>query len=256
MSMTLIQRFANVENPGSLANRLRSRRFRLFERLISGLPRPVRIVDLGGTESFWLQRGWSQHRDVEITIVNIKPQKGASTDWSVVCGDATRLSQFADRQFDVAFSNSVIEHLETPQRQAAMASEMKRIAPAMWLQTPNFWFPIEPHFHVPGWQWLPAQARTSILQRRRCGWRGPCPNRDEAASAVREVRLLTRRSLRRLFPNASIRPERFAGLVKSWIVHEGFGNADEREDPHGMNRFNQSQRSSRAIAAAVVEGEA
>ncbi len=217
--MSLIQRLAAVENPNSLSNRMRSKRFRRFEQLVEPLPRPLRIIDFGGTPEFWEQRGWGGREDVQITAVNIQPRLGCRPNFRPMFGDVADLSQFADNSFDIAFSNSVIEHLFTFERQAAMANELQRVAPVFWLQTPNYWFPIEPHFHVPGWQWLPIGLRKAIIQRRRCGWRGPCPDAEQADQVVREVQLLTRNQLQRLFPSATIVPERFAGLVKSWIVH-------------------------------------
>ncbi len=223
--MSLIRRFTAVENPNSLSNRMRSKRFHRFEQLVEPLPRPLRIIDLGGTPEFWEQRGWGGRDDVQITAVNIQPRISLRPNFRPMIGDVADLSQFADKSFDVAFSNSVIEHLFTFERQAAMAKELQRVAPVFWLQTPNYWFPIEPHFHVPGWQWLPLRVRKAVIRRRRCGWRGPCPDAKLADQIVREVRLLTRRQLQRLFPTAAIVPERFCGLVKSWIVHSAFDTA-------------------------------
>lgn len=217
--MSLIRGLAAVENPTSLSNRMRSKRFRRFEELVEPLPRPLRIIDFGGTPEFWEQRGWGGRNDVHITAVNIQPRISFRPNFRPMIGDVADLSQFADNSFDIAFSNSVIEHLFTLERQAAMARELQRVAPVFWLQTPNYWFPIEPHFHVPGWQWLPIGVRKAVIRRRRCGWRGPCPDAELADQIVREVRLLTRSELQRLFPNAAIVPERFGGLVKSWIVH-------------------------------------
>ena len=223
--MNLLQRCADADDPASLSNRFRARRFRMFERLASSLPRPLRIIDLGGTPEFWELRGCAGRDDVRITTVNITAQLSRHENIDSQLGDVTDLAHFADDSFDIAFSNSVIEHLETFERQQAMAGEIRRLAPAVWLQTPSYWFPIEPHFHVPGWQWLPLSWRRKIIQRRQCGWRGPCPDPIEADAVVREVRLLTGRELRRLFPHATIASERFAGFVKSWIVHSGFAGA-------------------------------
>ena len=228
--MSLIRRFAAVENPNSLSNRMRSKRFHGFKQLVESLPRPLRIIDFGGTPEFWEQRGWGGRDDIEITAVNIQPRISRRPNFRPIFGDVADLSQFADNSFDVAFSNSVIEHLFTFERQAAMAKELQRVAPVFWLQTPNYWFPIEPHFHVPGWQWLPIGVRKAIIQRRRCGWRGPYPDAADADRIVREVQLLTRSQLQRLFPDAAIVPERFAGLVKSWIVH----SAIEPSSAQGM----------------------
>lgn len=223
---------ANEQDPNSLSNRLRTRRFKAFEGLVSGMPHPLRILDLGGTNIFWERRGWAGRPDVHITMLNIEPEPCTHENIEVVCGDGCDLSQFDDGSYDIVFSNSVIEHVFTYQKQEAMAREIRRVARAYWVQTPNFWFPIEPHFHVPGWQWLPQAVRVAMLRRWRCGWRGPCPDPDEARRLVQEVRLLTRGALRRLFPEATIKAERFCGMVKSWIAVYGFeplpGNGQER----------------------------
>jgi hypothetical protein len=116
----------------------------------------------------------------------------------------------------------VIEHLFTFENQRRMASEVQRVGKAFWVQTPNFWFPMEPHFQVPGWQWMPENMRTAIIRKWRCGWRGPCPDTAGARKLVQEVRLLKKGELKTIFPTSEIVPERFCGLVKSWIVINGF----------------------------------
>jgi hypothetical protein len=136
-------------------------------------------------------------------------------------GDAASLAAFSDGEFDIAFSNSVIEHLYTLERQQAMALEVRRVARAYWIQTPNFWFPMEPHFLVPGWQWLPEDARVAVRRRRGVGWMGRCADPSVARDVIREVRLLRRRELSRMFPDGEIVAEHFGGLVKSWVALKG-----------------------------------
>ena len=99
-----------------------------------------------------------------------------------------------------------------------MAREVRRLAPVYWVQTPNFWFPVEPHFLTPAWHWLPVAARVALLQRRRWGWRGPCPDKADAEAAVREIRLMRRTELDRLFPDARVTPEKIGPLVKSFVA--------------------------------------
>ncbi|MGE3109782.1 MAG: class I SAM-dependent methyltransferase [Phycisphaerales bacterium] len=220
--MSVLGNMANVEDPGSFSNRMRSRRFAKFEGLCKPLARPIRVIDIGGTEEFWRQRGWAGRADVRITLVNLFQEKATSDNIESVVGDATRLS-YADKSFDVAFSNSVIEHLFTWENQQAMAREVRRVARAHWVQTPNYWFPMEPHFHVPGWQWMPASLRASMVKRLTVGGRGPYGDSAKAMEAVKEIRLLTGSEMRRLFPESEIWPERLGGLVKSWVAIGGFG---------------------------------
>jgi hypothetical protein len=217
-----LQELATDGRAGSLSHRLRSRRFELFERLTAGLPRPLRIIDVGGTNTFWEQRGWAGRDDVEITLVNLEAEERRHENIVTTAGDATDLADHADDSFDVAFSNSVIEHLFTFENQSRMAREIGRVAPAYWVQTPNFWFPIEPHFLVPAWHWLPEDARVAILRRRGVGWAGRCPDPVQARDIVEQHRLMRRSELARLFPDAQIVGERIGGLVKSWTAIRGF----------------------------------
>lgn len=220
--MKTLRSLADVEQADSFSNRMRSRRFARFEALASTLDRPLRIIDIGGTNEFWRQRGYMGRDDVRITLVNLEPEEQVCENIEPHRGDATNLSGVPDRSFDVAFSNSVIEHVFTLENQRKMARETQRVSRAHWVQTPNFWFPIEPHFLTPAWHWLPRTTRAALLRRRRFGQRGPCPDPEEARAMVEEIRLMTRRELRSMFPESRIMPERFCGLVKSWVCYGGF----------------------------------
>ncbi len=207
---------------GQISARARAKRFELFESLTSPLSRPLNVLDIGGTNDFWEQNGWAGDPRIQITIVNLTAEEQVHANIKTGAGDATRLDQFADNSFDLVFSNSVLEHLIAFQNQRSMAQEVQRLAPRYWVQTPNYWFPVEPHFHFVGWQWLPLWARIEIIRRRTCGFRGKTPDRAKAREVVGEVVLLTKRELRELFPTGEILAEPFFGFTKSWIVVGGF----------------------------------
>jgi hypothetical protein len=118
-----------------------------------------------------------------------------------VRADAAAGLPFGDREFDLAYSSSVIEHV-SPARRAAFAAEVRRVARGFYVQTPAYSFPIEPHSLLPLAHWLPARARRSY-------WR------LGAAGDWEEIQLLRRSELEALFGPA--RAERFGPLVKSWI---------------------------------------
>jgi methyltransferase family protein len=218
----VLRRLADVGTSGSFSNLRRGLRFESFARLVDRLSRelgrPVRILDIGGTNLFWEQRGWTGREDVRVILVNLDVEHSVHENIEARSGDATNLREFPDGAFDVVFSNSVIEHLGSLERQAAMAREVRRLAPLYWIQTPNFWFPIEPHFLTPGWHWLPARLRVALLRRRRWGWRGPCPDPEDARALVNEIRLMRGRELRTLFPEATLEEERIGPLVKSFVA--------------------------------------
>ncbi len=222
MKLPSIRQLADDDDKDSLSNRMRARRFAKFDGLVAPLPRPLRIVDVGGTTGFWEQRGWADRDDVSILLVNLNAEPRKHRNIESIGGGFDALASYPQNAFDVAFSNSVIEHLFTYERQQHMAAEIRRVAPRYWVQTPNYWFPIEPHFHVPGWQWMPIGMRAALIRRFRCGWRGPCPDAASARAAVEEVRLLTRGEMADLFPGAGLWAERFCGLTKSWVAIGGW----------------------------------
>jgi len=212
-------RFTEVDTPNSLSERFRDKRFEgLMKRARQFTHRPVRIIDLGGTVDYWVSRGLAGSPDYEITLVNLSPQPNAVSNIHFRMGDVVDLSSWPDQSFDIAVCHSVIEHLYTWDRQKKLVEELKRVARAYWVQTPNLWFPIEPHFLLPLFHWLPESLRIQILSRfgsLRCG-----PYRDLPMSrqAVQEIRLLSRKHLRTLFPESEVVPERVLGWVKSWVV--------------------------------------
>jgi hypothetical protein len=217
-----LQRLADDTGANSLSHRLRGRRFRLFERLVADLPRPLTIIDVGGTNQYWEQRGWAGREDVQITLVNLEAEPRVHANIHPTAGNATDMSEHADASFDIAFSNSVIEHLFTYDNQASMAREIQRVGRAYWVQTPNFWFPIEPHFLVPVWHWLPENTRVKILQRRGVGWVGRVRDPVRAREIIQEHRLMRRKEIAALFPDAKLVGEKVMGLNKSWTALGGF----------------------------------
>jgi hypothetical protein len=219
---TFMRRLANGYGSGTLANRLRSRRFREFERIVDRVldanSGGVRIIDLGGTNQFWEQRGWAGRSDIEIVTVNLFSDEKKHANITPEAGNVTDLSEFADGSFDIVFSNSVIEHLFDKPSQQKMAAEVQRLAPIYWVQTPNFWFPVEPHFLTVGWQWMPRAVRIWLLQRRSFGWCGKCADAETAAGHVDEIRLLRGSEIARMFPRAEIVRERVGPFTKSLVA--------------------------------------
>jgi hypothetical protein len=121
-----------------------------------------------------------------------------------VRADATRLP-FGDGEFDIAYSNSVIEHLPSAARDA-YARELRRVGQRWFVQTPNRGFPVEPHALLPFVHWLPQRLGRVL-------WRIGVSD-----DPYDEVRLLDARELRRLFPDAVIFRERAGPLTKSLVA--------------------------------------
>lgn len=212
--MGFVKRLANTARPDSFSNRRRARRFESFERLIVDLPRPLTILDVGGTQRYWKLRGFTERDDIHIVIANIQKPHRRPKNVSPVLASATHLP-FADGSFEVAFSNSVIEHLETFDAQSRMAVEVRRVAKRFYVQTPNRYFPMEPHFYFLFFQFLPLLVRARLVRTFNLGKRGRIEDPQRALDEVKAIRLMTSTEVRRLFPDASLLRERFFGLTKS-----------------------------------------
>jgi hypothetical protein len=187
------------------------------------------VLDVGGTEQFWSV--WADDFDwtkMHLTCVNlgIDARKGGPSDRiDFVSGDARNLSSIADGHFDIAFSNSVIEHDGSWRDMMAMASEVRRVARAYYVQTPYFWFPVEPHARTPFIHWLPESIGYRIVMHHDVGFWGRKSTVNGAVRALQEAKLLDIRQFGALFPDAEIHRERFYGLTKSMIAI--------RRDPSG-----------------------
>ncbi len=180
-----------------------------YERFCELVLRPNdRIIDVGAGRGAALERFNTTN---PITAVDLVPCEGpwlSGANVTQVQGDGTAL-EYPDRSFDVAFSNSVIEHVP-PGQQAAFASEIARVATSYFVQTPNYWFPIEPHWQLPLVQFLPVRARKALNRRFSFGFM--------PRGHFCEINLLSVRQMKRLFPDAEIHRERVAGLTKSIIA--------------------------------------
>jgi SAM-dependent methyltransferase len=103
-----------------------------------------------------------------------------------VQGDACALP-FADGEFDVVFSNAVLEHVGGRERQRRFVREALRVGRSVFVTTPNRLFPVELHTRLPLVHWLPASLSHPVY-------------RAAGKAFATEVHLLTRRSLAELFP--------------------------------------------------------
>jgi SAM-dependent methyltransferase len=187
--------------------RWREARYRRFMELCRVAP-GERILDVGAGRGGALER--FNHTNA-IVAVDLRPQTSEWLDSANVVvqeADGTRLP-FADREFEAVFSSSVIEHVPAD-RQAAFADEIRRVGQRYFVQTPNRWFPVEPHYHVPFFQFLPERVRRALNARFTLGW--------QERGQWEEITLLGMGDMRRLFPDAEIHRERVLGLTKSLMA--------------------------------------
>lgn len=177
----------------------RRKKFKMFLRAMSPSP-STSILDVGASGVASSERAenfleeWYQHPE-SITAVGIEDLSAFKKRYpkvKTVETDGARLP-FSDKQFDIVFSNAVIEHVGGAKRQEEFVAECLRVGKRVFITTPSRSFPIESHTMIPLAHWLPVDVRNIIYQtlgRKHEGMPG-------------ELTLLTGRSLKRLFPTES-----------------------------------------------------
>jgi hypothetical protein len=219
----MLKRLADNRDVSSLAVQFRRKRFALFQSLLAQLERPVHILDIGGTAAYWKTMGLDMDDRVFITLLNLTQADIALPHMTSMVGDARNI-QADNHSFDIVFSNSVIEHVGAYEDQRRMSEEVRRVGRRYFVQTPNKYFPLEPHFLFPFFQFLPLKVRVWLLQNFRLGWFDKTPDLQKATEKVESIRLLSRQEFHSLFPNASLYEEKVFGMTKSFVVYDGWQN--------------------------------
>lgn len=201
----------------SALRRFRGIRMRRFVQEF-GIRADTRVLDIGGTPYNWALVPVRPR----LTLLNMPRALEAIPDgvnW--VAADGCALP-FGDASFDVVFSNSVIEHLTTVERQRAFAAEVARVGKRYCVQTPNRWFPLEHHLLTPCIHYFPKRWQAPLVRRwtvwaMLTGIQGE-RKRFYIEHYLADVRLLGRAELQALFPGATITAERFLGMTKSLMA--------------------------------------
>ena len=190
----------------------RPRRMLQFKQMF-GVSDRDRIVDIGGDED-----NWEYIPDQpEITIVNLDVDDRREGRFHFMRGDARKLD-LPDQAFDIAYSNSVIEHVGDYGDQRRFAAETRRLARRYYVQTPNKWFIIEPHLIALIVHFFPKKVYRRLLPLFSVWYWINRPSQDEVDAYIDSINLLSEKQMRELFPDAEILRERFLGMTKSIIA--------------------------------------
>jgi hypothetical protein len=213
---TMENKLFNPAFKTSINQKFREKRFDFFKSLLGKIKSDgaIEILDVGGTETYWEYLKFLPNEKVHITLLNLNLIPLRNNKFTSLKGDACDLSAFRDKQIDIVFSNSVIEHLFSRENQKKMADEIRRVGKNYYVQTPNRYFPIEPHWVFPLFQFLPFSIKVFLTRNFNFG-SPKAATKEEAVRRVREVKLLSKKEMEKLFPEAKIYKEKFLGLTKS-----------------------------------------
>jgi hypothetical protein len=202
----------------------RRRKWEIFLREFAPQPSD-RVLDVGfsdaeysDTDNF-LEKHYLHRSQITALGIDAPSQfPGRYPDVKVVQYEG-REFPFADGEFDIAWSNAVIEHVGRHEgrreAQVLFLREIARVSKSAFVTTPNKRFPIEVHTRTPLLHWLPKSWFDRYL-----GWRGI----DWATGDYMD--LLSLSELRGLLRDAGITKyrilqNRLLGLTLDFVVMMG-----------------------------------
>lgn len=191
-----------------------------------------KIIDLGGEDGERIARIVTGLQVHSVTIADISATHfediKSKYNYSTVLISESDNLPFKDKEFDIVFCNSVIEHVTalksniwgikddkefkeiSIRRQKKFADEIRRIGKGYFVQTPNKYFIIESHTWLPGvMAILPRPVFLKTLRFFNLFW----PKRADP-----DFNLLTYKEMQELFPDADIYREKSLGFTKSLIA--------------------------------------
>jgi SAM-dependent methyltransferase len=154
--------------------RSREQKLRLFLELLEPGP-DTTVVDVGVTDAsfgagstdnfFEALYPWPD-RITAVGDTGLERFRAAFPQVRAVQADGRELP-FRDGEFDLGFSNAVVEHVDGGREgQRRFVHELARVAQRVFVTTPNRFFPVEVHTRLPLVHWLPPSVRDRLVRAR------------------------------------------------------------------------------------------
>jgi len=167
------------------------------------------VLDLGGGDGRYFASLYPWPERIVILDINFKGLQRLSQSIPV-CGNGTELP-FKDEVFDIVWSNAVIEHVGGFEVQRRFAAEIRRVGRGYFVTTPWKGFPIELHYKLPFYQFVPKRIQQWISKYVALGWY----ERRE----WEDINLLWQHELQKLFPDARVIKQRVTLWPETLIAY-------------------------------------
>jgi ubiquinone/menaquinone biosynthesis C-methylase UbiE len=208
------------------SRRSRLAKFELFQSVFEPR-REDRILDVGADpqlfshftfEDFYPHQERITGGSIDFEMVRQARVRYPKAQYAIFDGCAL---PFPDKSFDIVFSNAVIEHIVGADRQHQFAREAMRVGKSWFITTPNFWFPLEVHYLLPFFQFLPLGAKKVYSHF--------SPSAVLKGNLI-DLALLSARDLRRLFPTSEIARMRVTFWPETLVAYHA-DQARKRQRP-------------------------
>jgi len=186
----------------------------------------MKILDLGAeinpTNENIVQFIDSYPWNNNVSAINLSPEhisliKQYYPEVDARVGDACALP-WEDKHFDIVYSNAVIEHLGSFEKQKKMAAEIMRVGKSWFITTPNRWYPFEFHMRLPFVTWLPRNGYIRFGQIISYNHM----EKKYMSGIKREgLRLLKAKELKHCFPSSRIIKQRITFMAETLICVGG-----------------------------------
>jgi|GEM_PF-2983481 len=205
-----------------------SARSKWFRDYVRAMPRPLRIIDLGGSVEMWQRWGAVPEDGLDITLLNHHALDTSHRDEPVVFDflrketcDALKLTPQDLAAYDLIFSNSMLEHLPTRDAQRKLANIIVNSGRPYFVQVPNKNSPVDPHFPhpaVPFFAIYPRALQARLYAVSALGSRCRASSTQAALDELAFYNPLGASDMRKLFPNADLGIQWTSALPMSIIV--------------------------------------
>lgn len=203
----------------------RTRKLELFHKVIKPTQK-MKVLDVGAEISsdgknelqFIDFYSWKNNISaVNLSTKDISLIKKHYPEIDARVGDACSLP-WPDKYFEVIYSNAVIEHIGSIEKQKKMASEIMRVGKRWFVTTPNRWYPFEFHMRLPLVTWLPYHGYRLFG---RIVSYNHVKKRYMSGIKHDDLRLLTAAELKEWFPRSRIIKQRVTFMAETLIVIGG-----------------------------------